>query len=344
MTRSGIPQCQILSSLRQRNPKLQSISRTIYNIKAKLHRDNLAGQTMMQALFEELCQGDFTFNVAHNQDGHLTYLFSAHPSSIMLTRSYSNVFVMDCTYKTNKYKMPLLDIIGVSSFNISFYSCFASLDKEGEEDYVWALQMFSKILGPIGHPFAIVSDRELALMNAIQVVFPTTNNLLCVWHIEKNILVNYKSYFEAQEDWSTFLCTWRQVINSQDEATYEEAWKFFELLYKENKEVLCYIQKMWLPFKERFVNAWTKKFVHFGNRVSLRAEGANGKLKKYLQVSICDLHRVKNKICLAIENEYKEIKAQLSSERIRIPHKCNTHFFMDLITNMSAFSMGELLK
>ncbi|XP_028124692.1 PKS-NRPS hybrid synthetase CHGG_01239-like [Camellia sinensis] len=174
MTRSGIPSPQILSSLRQKNPKLQAVSRTIYNMKAKLHKDNLAGRTIIQALFEELRQGDLTFNVAHNQDGHLTHLFFAHPSSIMLTRNYSNVFVMDCTYKTNKYKMPLLDIIGVSSFNI--------LDKEGEEDYVWALQMFSKILGPIGHPSVIVSDRELALMNAIQVVFPTTKNLLCVSH------------------------------------------------------------------------------------------------------------------------------------------------------------------
>lgn len=140
MTRSRILPCQILSSLRQRNPKLQAVSRTIYNMKAKLHEDNLAGRTMIQALFEEFRQGDFTFNVAHNQDGHLTHLFFAHPFSIMLTRSYSNVFVMDCTYKTNKYKMPLLDIIGVSSFNTSFYSCFAFLDKEGEKYYVWALQ------------------------------------------------------------------------------------------------------------------------------------------------------------------------------------------------------------
>ncbi|KAL7252612.1 hypothetical protein ACSBR1_007225 [Camellia fascicularis] len=296
MTRSGIPPHQILSSLRQRNLKLQAVLRTIYNMTAKLHKDNLAGRTMIQALFEELRQGDFTFNVAHNQDGHLTHLFFAHPFSIMLTRSYSNM----------------------------------------EKKTMFGLyKMFSKLLGPIGHPSVSVSDRELALMNAIQVVFPTTTNLLCVWHIEKNILANCKSYFEAQEDWSTFLCTWRQVINSQDEATYEEVWKFFELLYKEKKE---------LSFKERFVNAWTEKFAHFGNRVSSRVEGAHGKLKKYLQVSTGDLHRVKNKICLAIENEYKEIKAQLSSERIQIPHKCNAHFFKDLITNVSTFSMGELLR
>jgi hypothetical protein len=53
---------------------------------------------------------------------------------------------------------------------------------------------------------------------------------------------------------------------------------------------------------------------HFGNRVTLRAEGAHALLKKYLQVSIGDLCEVKNKICLAIENQFHEIKAQLYSE------------------------------
>jgi len=59
MMRSGIPPHQILPSLRQRNLKLQAVSRTINNMKAKLHKDNLAGRTMIQALFEELRQGDF---------------------------------------------------------------------------------------------------------------------------------------------------------------------------------------------------------------------------------------------------------------------------------------------
>ncbi|XP_058185926.1 PKS-NRPS hybrid synthetase cheA-like [Rhododendron vialii] len=293
MTRSGVPPRQILSSLRQGNPKLQAISRTIYNMKVKLKNDNLAGRTMIQALFEELCQGDFTFYVAHDQNGHLTHLFFAHPSSIALTRSYTTVFVMDCTYKTNRYKMQLLDIVGVSSFNNSFYSCFVFLAKEGEEDYVWALQMFRKILGPACYPTVIVFDRELALMNAIKVVFPTTTNLLCVWHIEKNILANCKSHFKTQEDWTTFLDTWNEVISSPDGGAFDEAWKLFELLYNEKEYVLSYIQRTWLPFKERFVKAWTEKCAHFGNRVSSRAEGAHGKLKKYLQVSTGDLHQVK---------------------------------------------------
>ncbi|KAF7140308.1 hypothetical protein RHSIM_Rhsim06G0070800 [Rhododendron simsii] len=289
LTRSGVPPCQILSSLRLRNKKLQALSRTIYNTKNKIRRENLAGRTTIQALFDELV-------------------------------------------KTNRYKMRYFDIIGVSSFNKSFYSCFAFLEKEGEEDYAWALRMFSNLLGPSCQPSVIVSDRELALM------------LLCVWYIEKNILTHCKPRFARQEDWTTFLSIWNQLISSQNEEMFEQAWNFFELLYKEKQEVLSYIRRTWLPFKERFVKGWTDKCLHFGNRASSRAEGAHSKLKKYLLVSTGNLQEVKNKICLAIENEFNEIKTQLLSERIRVPHRSNILFFKELVSHVSVFAMGELLK
>ena len=64
--------------------------------------------------------------------------------------------------------------------------------------------MFRDILSVENYPSVIVSDRELALMNAIHIVFPRTMNLLCIWHIEKNVLRNCKGHFEKEEDWFTF--------------------------------------------------------------------------------------------------------------------------------------------
>ena len=36
--------------------------------------------------------------------------------------------------------------------------------------------------------FVFVTDCELALMSAIASIFPNAANLLCIWHINKNIL------------------------------------------------------------------------------------------------------------------------------------------------------------
>ena len=87
------------------------------------------------------------------------------------------------------------------------------------------------------------------------------------------------------------------------------------------------------------MSAWTEKYLHFGNRASSRAEGAHAKLKRYLKVSNGNLRQVKNKICLAIENEFQEIKTQLQSEKLRIPQRYNIIFFNFGIdtTHMSIF-------
>ena len=42
---------------------------------------------------------------------------------------------MDCTYKTNQFHLPLLDILGSTGLNNSFYAGFVFLSSETEEDY-----------------------------------------------------------------------------------------------------------------------------------------------------------------------------------------------------------------
>ena len=127
MTRAGVQTHQILLALRQENVNTKSVSRSISNMKCKLQKERLAGRTPIQALFDELGQSKFIFDVDHHDDGKIKHLFFSHPVSITLSKSYPTIYVMECTYKTNRYKMSLLDIVGISSFNTSFYSCFAFL-------------------------------------------------------------------------------------------------------------------------------------------------------------------------------------------------------------------------
>jgi MULE transposase domain len=77
------------------------------------------------------------------------------------------------------------------------------------EDYVWVLKVFSKVIGE-KQPRVIITDRELVLINAIKIVFLNCTHLLCMWHIEKNILTNCKRYFELEENSVAFLSFWDQ--------------------------------------------------------------------------------------------------------------------------------------
>ncbi|KAK9676759.1 hypothetical protein RND81_11G098300 [Saponaria officinalis] len=338
---SGIQPRNILSPLRLKNPNIQAVSRTLYNVKTKFRNEKLS---MIQALFEELGRSKFLYNYKHDEKGRITHVFVAHPKSVRLSKIYRNVYVLDCTYKTNMYKMPLLDVIGVSSSNKSFYSCFVFLKKEKVEDYVWALQMFREMVDSLFEPMVIVSDREGALMKAISIVFPQTTHLLCIWHIQKNIVAKCKKQFAEDEDWDMFMSTWNAVMYAKTENSYDESWVLLELLYKEKKCVISYLKETWLPYKQKFVSAWTDTHPHLGNRASSRAEGAHAKLKGYLQVSTGDFGQIVSKICLAIENEYQEIITTLESERIRIPLKCCISQFKLLLNCVSHFALGHLFK
>ncbi|GKD92723.1 protein FAR1-related sequence 5 [Tanacetum coccineum] len=79
MTVSGIPPRQILTSLRQQTPNLPANSRTIYNLKAKIRRDELGDRSMVMALLDELEKGGFTYDDFKDSNGHITRLFIAHP-------------------------------------------------------------------------------------------------------------------------------------------------------------------------------------------------------------------------------------------------------------------------
>lgn len=106
------------------------------------------------------------------------------------------------------------------------------------------------------------------------------------------------------------------MIYSLTEEEYIKTWSEFEIVYKEKEDATKYINNTWLIHKERFVHAWTGKYTHFRSHFSSRAEGAHAKLKQYLQVLTEDFHKVKERICLAIENDFQEIKSRLSSEKI----------------------------
>lgn len=49
------------------------------------------------------------------------------------------------------------------------------------------------------HPVVVVTDKEVAMMNAIFAVFPSATYLLCRWHINKNVLAKCKKLLRRKK-------------------------------------------------------------------------------------------------------------------------------------------------
>ena len=84
----------------------------------------------------------------------------------------------------------------------------------------------------------IVTYHELALMAAIDIVFSSSPHLLCMWHINNNILAKCKRQFEMSEEWTVFLQQWCILVVANTEVEYENQWEELSDSFKTKPKVL----------------------------------------------------------------------------------------------------------
>jgi hypothetical protein len=86
----------------------------------------------MEVMLHELSPCQFESKYFLDNSGHITLLFFAHPNSLSLLKQYPDILLMDCTYKTNRFHMPLLNIIGCTNLNRTFFIAFIFMSGETE--------------------------------------------------------------------------------------------------------------------------------------------------------------------------------------------------------------------
>jgi len=200
-------------------------------------------------------------------------IFWSHPDAVKLTNACNLVFLIDNTYKTNRYKLPLLDIVGVTPTEMTFSTAFAYLEGECLNNVVWALQRFQGLfLRCDALPGVIVTNRDLTLMNAVKTIFPEATNLLCQFHIDKNVKTKWKTLVGQKN--ARDYCM-RSLVDCPFEQQFDECLKKFEIACSPWPMFVDYVNQTWLiPHKERFVKVWTNKVMHLGNTTTNRYENS----------------------------------------------------------------------
>jgi hypothetical protein len=238
--------------------------RDVVNVRQKLRQDLLAGRTPVQTILAELREDSFANNYETDMEGHLTKLFFASPHSLAMFKRYPEVLILDCTYKTNRFKFPLLNMVAVNELGQTFYVAFTFLRSESENDFRWAL---GKLRTHITHPLNVVGiDRDLALMNAVRGVFPSSTILLCQWHVNKAVKEWVRKYFSRQHeqaaatsdasDFSSdndaadeptrFNAVWKGVMKSRVASQFSARWRGLQEEYATHKELLRYLETTWI--------------------------------------------------------------------------------------------------
>ena len=198
-------------------------------------------------------------------------IFWAHPDSIKLLNIFPIVLVMDSTYKTNKYRQPLFEIVGMTSTELTFAVAFAYMESEQTDSFCWVLEKLKELFVQKDlRPKVILTDRDLALMKAVEIVFPTTQNLLCRFHINKNVGMRCKQYV-VKEMRETIDTLWEEVVWASDEVEYAQKLEQLEQACFNCADFIDYVKDTWLiPHRHRFVGAWIDRVLHLGNTTTNR--------------------------------------------------------------------------
>ena len=195
MTESNVPSRQMLTNLRKRNINTSTTIKHVYNACHMFGKLIRGSRTDMQHLLKSLIENKYVYHCRNYHDSDdVSDIFWAHPDGIkLLFNMFSTVFVLDSTYKVNKYHLPLLEFVGNTSTQLTFSIGFAYMMSEKEDNVTWALERCREWLDSKDlYPRVVVTDRDNALMNVVDTVFPKATALLCEYHIERNVRVKCK--------------------------------------------------------------------------------------------------------------------------------------------------------
>ena len=168
-------------------------------VKKKIFGPSTKDASLLNKLRLELLQNfpNSCIETEVNEQSQLTSFLFASDVMKNLYIKYNDVILVDSTYKTNKYKMPLLIFAGINNFNKTFLVGFAVIKDETYASVSW---VFSKLFDYFGFkPKIIVSDSCSTLRKTISEEMNDTTHLICGWHVAQNIKSHLsplrKSYF-----------------------------------------------------------------------------------------------------------------------------------------------------
>ena len=176
--------------------------RDIYNDRQALKKQLLNGLSPTQAWIQLLQNEDIRHQVRYDDQHRISAVFWTYPWCEGMWKTYPEVLGLDNTYKTNRFKMYLFQVTGLTDQMKVMNFAFGLINSELEKAYDWlcaALDSFREQIG-VAAPRVIVTDKETGLKNALSNAFPEAQQQLCVYHINANIRGRIFSKWKGPDD------------------------------------------------------------------------------------------------------------------------------------------------
>ncbi|QHN92439.1 Protein FAR1-RELATED SEQUENCE [Arachis hypogaea] len=309
MKKFGIPTSKIMTYMAGQSGgygMLRFTKRDLYNYihGQRMARINDGDAAATISYLEGKANADMTTVARYTRtaDNRLGSLFWVDGEMMSDYQLFGDVMTFDSTYRSNKYKKPLVVFSGSNHHKQTTIFGFALLEDEEVCTYRWLLLNLVDVMGE-KTSCVVVTDGDKAMRAAIAEVFPAARHRLCGWHLEKNCVQRVKD------------TEFRKVFKKAMYANFEV--EDFEEYWKKAVKSLGLQNNSWVQntyeLKESWATAYLRGMFCAGYRTTSRCEGINTYIKGFLKSTNSILELVHSLDRVVKDYRNSEVTAQFYS-------------------------------
>lgn len=141
----------------------KDLSSLIYRIRNHPDKALDAIELINELQNKSLTDPDFVYRLSVDDDKRLRHIFLSFSSQRVLLAKYGDVLLMDATYKTNRYRMPLIFVSGIDGNGRTVPFAAAFVSNETAETYEWFLRELMNLYPPNMGPSRIFTDDDASI-------------------------------------------------------------------------------------------------------------------------------------------------------------------------------------
>ncbi|ETM00042.1 hypothetical protein L917_03204 [Phytophthora nicotianae] len=283
---AGVSTSRIYATMLIQEESTMLIPKDIANAKAATRSKLLANRTSNEALFKMLDDKGFYYCYEIDPESNrLIYLMWAHSATTKLSRDFMDLLILDCIYKTNRFRMPLLNAVILTGLTTILPFAQIWLPGEAEPDFTWALTTLMTFMTEqiVPLPRVLITDRDLTPQRSPQAQKKIGDGSTVA--IVNGMQRKKKIALETD----IFMAKFDETVDSTTEDEFEERRAG---LHRLNSAMGKYLDAQWWPHRTKFVRCWTDQYSHFGCRDTSTVEGTHATMKSWLDNSQGDILKV----------------------------------------------------
>ena len=299
-------------------------------------------------------------------------IWFSHPRLLDLARRFVSDFILiiDGTFNTNRYKLPLLVAVGVLNSGKTFPIAYSWCQSESKVSYgfFWSClkeECFERPGEPhTVPPRVILGDQHQGITSSIPDAFPDAQQQFCDWHAVSAMvtkmgkigipsdLIKTKKDADKQEIPGLRRACWDYLKSRSDSSlitardTLKEKVKSAipEVISKPEKreEFSKYIDNEWYEKESKVVHYYTMKYANLGSTSSQRGESYHDVVREVTngQLSLKD---AAERLCQKALSSLKDIETDEASSHSVYSRLAQSSVFIDLRMKVSrrALTMVE---